>query len=871
MTASIPANKFVPPAVDLHIGPPLQAGERLSAIGKIWRLPSENSSGVELFSAADNAKILSQVLIKRGINSRSQAMAFLDSSHYQPTPPSQLPDIDKTVTRIKQAIAAQQHITIYGDYDVDGMTATSLLLTVLKQLGASVDFYIPNRLSEGYGLNLKAISVLAAKHRTKLIITCDCGIANFAEINFAKSLGTETIVLDHHTMPELMPPAIAIVHPKLLPAGHPLFELPGVGVAFKVCEALLNESGRQNEIEQLLDYVTLGMIADLVPLIGENRYLVQIGLPKLINSRRPGIKALLNQVRKKEDTDLVGFGLAPRLNAVGRLSDAKKAVELLTTDSQAEAEELAQQLALENARRQDLCDRIFTEADHMVRTKVDMIRDRAIAIFSEGWHHGVIGIVASRLVEQYHKPVFIGELDKENGIVKGSARSIVGLDLYEVLKSNQSLLAKWGGHKMAAGFTVDQDKAALFCQAIVATCNQILSQTPHNPVIEADAAVEPNDVTFDLVKQLARLAPFGMGNKKPVLYSKDFRCHSFAILGKEGKHHRLLLQAGNSSQHCQAILWNSKGILPSAGSDIEILFSPEINNYNNQERLQLIINDWRLQNLDDSANATSFAATTNSSPSSQRQNLEYVGNNGEGINRLPATQAVNQISVDRTLDDKDFLKVAANTSSQSDIPSAKWNDLRSDFPPQDVLHKAQKKFSEKLIIFNESSLSCDGVVCSDRLALTKADHLMIWHFPPSLTNFQEIISKTQPRHVYLLGAADPNADEAKPFLKRLLGLIKYAVKQKEGEVQDKKLAALMASTDMSLALALTILRKLNVIDWFSEAGTIFLDLLGEPTSQAEMLAEYNQLQNSLQAAKEFRQWCQGAEISTLQSNIYTLE
>ena len=306
--------------------------KNVTAKGKNWQLPNSDLLDSELMAVVDNREPLARLLHRRGIISGKQAKAFLNPEEYVATSPMELPDVDKAVVRISQAIALGEHITIYGDYDVDGVTATSLLITVLKKLGASVNYYIPNRLEEGYGLNLKAVSILASKHRTKLLITCDCGIGNFAEINFAKSLGVETVVLDHHMLPELMPPAVAIVHPKLLSDDHPLFDLPGVGVAYKVCEALLIDKGLEEEVKPLLDYVTLGMIADLVPLVRENRYLVQIGLPCLINSTRPGIRALLAQVRKSEDTDLVGFGLAPRINAVGRLADAKVAVELLTTD-----------------------------------------------------------------------------------------------------------------------------------------------------------------------------------------------------------------------------------------------------------------------------------------------------------------------------------------------------------------------------------------------------------------------------------------------------------------------------------------------------------------------------------------------------------
>ncbi len=347
-------------------------GNNLSARGKVWLVPKIAAAEAELVAAAGGSELIARLLARRGFDTAAKIGAFLDSTTYTYTSPMELPDVDKAVVRLTEAISMKEHITVYGDYDVDGVTGTSVLMTVLKRLGASVNYYIPHRTSEGYGLNLKAVSILASKQRTKLIVTCDCGVSNFAEINFARSLGVDSLVLDHHTMPEILPPAIAIVHPKRLPEDHPLFHLPGVGVAYKVCEALLIEHGYPEEVESLLDFVVLGMIADLVPLIGENRHIVRNGLTALLKSPRPGMQALLGQVQKSGDTDMVAFGIAPRINAVGRLADANTAVELLTTNDASVAENIAKQLQLENSRRQDLCEKIFMEADKMVQDKIDL-------------------------------------------------------------------------------------------------------------------------------------------------------------------------------------------------------------------------------------------------------------------------------------------------------------------------------------------------------------------------------------------------------------------------------------------------------------------------------------------------------------------
>lgn len=559
---------------------------------KIWKFPEESELSEGLLAAASGSEILAKLMIRRGIDTAEKAEAFLDPSNYEPTSPMAFAQMDKAIIRITQAIAQKEKITVYGDYDVDGVTATSVMLTVLKQLGANVDFYIPNRATEGYGLNLKAVSILASKQRTKLIITCDCGISNFSEINLAKSLGVETIIVDHHSMPELLPPAVAILHPKQFAEDHPLFHLPGVGVAYKLAEALLLDNKLPDEVAKLHDFVTLGMIADMVPLVKENRYLVQIGLPTLVNSPRAGIKALLDNTVKMDGTDIVGFGLAPRINAVGRLADAGLAVKLMTVEDETEAQELAQKLENENARRQELCEQIFFEADQKAKIALADSNDCAIAIYSPSWHHGVVGIVASRLVEKYHCPVFIAELDQEEGKIKGSARGVSGIDLYQILKANDSLMLKWGGHQMAAGFSAEAANADALCRALVDTCNRALAGQSQRPLLEIDLALSSDEVDLGLAKLIRKLGPFGMWNKKPVLAMESLQVLSSRPLGKEGKHHRLMLRSADGVQQFECVYWRSTQV-PGDGEEIDLAFSPDVNVFNNTERLQLVLNDWR--------------------------------------------------------------------------------------------------------------------------------------------------------------------------------------------------------------------------------------------------------------------------------------
>ncbi|MBX9877706.1 MAG: single-stranded-DNA-specific exonuclease RecJ [Candidatus Obscuribacterales bacterium] len=818
---------------------------------KSWKFPPDISVDASLIEAAFGSELLAKLLVRRGLKTAETAKTFLDAAKYTATSPFELPNIERALERIEKAIDGQEKITVYGDYDVDGVTATSVLLTVLKDLGAQVDFYIPHRTNEGYGLNLKAVSILASKNRTKLIITCDCGVSNFAEINFAKSLGVDTVVVDHHTMPELLPPASATIHPKLLREEHPLYNLPGVGAAYKLCEALLIKKGMPEKADELLDYVTLGMIADLVPLIDENRYLVQIGLPKLVASKRPGIKALLSQ-SKGSGTDIVGFGIAPRINAVGRLADANLAVELMTTADEAKAEELAKQLERENERRQELCEKINYAADQMVASTVNLANDRAIVIYDEGWHHGVVGIVASRLVEKYNCPVFIGELHKEDGMVKGSARSVDGVDLYAVLKENEHLLQKWGGHKMAAGFAVEVGKAEALRSGITEACNRMLNGKLRAATLDIDAQVAAKDVTMDLANLVAKIAPFGMANKKPVLVMRELTCVGVRALGKEGKHSRLMLRDTKESLPFEAVMWNSRGRIPADGQQIDVAFIPEINEYNGTKRLQLVLVDWRpvgeADSVDDDDSSTLLPVSTVVDAAKRSQ-----------------VAAVAQPVEAKTTDS---VNAQADSAAVPSVRSVKLNfkDLRDHNSPTGLVESAARKLGSTVAIFGESCLKIPGIDFADRTAIGSAKNLLLWQYPPSLKVFRDLIGSSV-REVYIVGGVPIESEDTKAFLKKLLGFVRFAVNKMEGKVPGEKLAVALGTTKMCVALGLTMLNKMGVLEWFAEDGVIYLDITGEPEEKPENIAEFRHLASSLKEVYEFRNWLKDSEFKEIQQAL----
>ena len=803
--------------------------------GNVWIFPENKTIPDAVLKLAHGNPVIAGLLVSRGYDTEESVREFLNVDDYKPTGPMELPDVDRAVRRITEAIQSGQHITIYGDYDVDGITATSTMLSVLKDLGADVDYYIPNRMNEGYGLNLKAVSILASKHKTKLIITCDCGVSNFSEINFAKSLGVDTLVLDHHTMPEVLPPAQAIVHPKLLSPSHPLYDLPGVGVAYKVAEALLEDAKMVDKADQLIDLVTMGMIADLVPLVRENRYIVRMGIAKLLETERVGLKALLSQVKQQKNTDLVGFGIAPRLNAAGRLSDANKAVELLTTDDETVAEEIASQLQKENTRRQELCEKIFAEADIKVQSDKELNKKKCIAIYDESWHHGVVGIVASRLVEKYHRPVFIGQLDKEEGIVKGSARGVSSLDLYEVLKDNEHLLSKWGGHKMAAGFSVEAGKADDLMRALVATCNRMLEGKPLTGEVKIDLVVESAEVDLALARKLLVLAPFGMGNRKPRLCMKSLSCTGVRPLGKEKKHSRITALSKSDGTEFECVFWNSNGNVPSIGETIDVAFTPEVNHFNNRDRLQLVLEDWR---------------STNSSGQYDPQKAQQSQTQTAGEPADIAGDAKASSDLSNLVD-------SISIPTRQDISAVKvvWRDLRAHEAPLDVLKRAVVKLKDDLVVFAETANALPNISFKGRLDLGPSNHLIIWQYPPSSEVLEMMLDVVKPKNVYLVGKRDGDFDEPAKFLKRLFGLVRYCVNKRDSMIEGEKLTSLMGADKLSTALGLSVLRNANLIDWFAEDGIINLDLMENGAGSFDESPEFNQLDLRLKEIKRFRDWC----------------
>jgi len=518
-----------------------------SHLRKRWHKPL-NRPSQELCEFCGD-ELIADILVNHGIHTIAQAKYYLPECEVAETEATEIPGLEKACQLITSAISQQQKITIYGDYDVDGTTSTALLHKALEELKAQeLDYYIPHRFREGYGLNPQTVRNLRERG-TDLLITCDCGITNIDEIQLANELGMKVIVTDHHSLPDKLPPAEAVLNPKQLASDHPLHWLPGVGVVYKLAQKLIGVASA----EKLLDFVALGMIADLAPLRAENRLLTRRGLKVLARTRRVGLRALLRENNCSLDEEAVGFAIAPRINAAGRLAEALDAVKLFLTEDETLASTLSKQLSSQNQQRQKLCQDIYDEAVNEIENNYDVTQERVLMIAKEGWHHGVVGIVASRLVEKYNLPVFMGVLDNQQ--VKGSARGIKALDLFEEMNSQAELFERFGGHKMAAGFSMTEQNWQKFHQQLKDTLKDKLKPDDLQATLSLSAVLSTDQMKADNLKKIFRLAPFGFGFPKPVFSLIDGAEFVRAQpIGRQGLHHKIWLRLMNG-QIIETILW----------------------------------------------------------------------------------------------------------------------------------------------------------------------------------------------------------------------------------------------------------------------------------------------------------------------------
>lgn len=575
---------------------------------KRWRIASYDAARVAaLGRAAGVPQVVAQLLLSRGICDPDGVRQFLDVKLSGLRDPEELPGARQAAELLHQAIRAGRRITIYGDYDADGMTATAILLMCLKLLGAKADYYIPNRIDEGYGLNHDALKTIAGQGGD-VVITVDCGITSVAEAETARELGLTLIITDHHQCAERLPQVAAIVHPGLPNGTYPFPGLCGAGVALKVAWALCQQASEAKRVSEALrtylmravGLAAIGTIADVVPLIDENRILARHGLNCLRHYPTPGLLALekVTGLDKKPalECEDVGFTIAPRLNAAGRLGQAPLAVELLTTDSAERAQKLAEFIHGLNDQRQTLERSVYRAAHKIAEEKYDPAQSAALVLAGRGWHAGVIGIVAGRLAEQYHRPTILISLDELGAKpAMGSGRSVNGFNLHAALAACDEHLVCHGGHEAAAGLTIDERAIDAFRRDFCAYAEASISEEERIAELFVDAETPLTALTHQTVRQIENLAPFGCGNERPMLCTSEVRlAEPPRRIGTNGHHLSLRLE-----QHGVALRGVAFGggdweqDLIDANGPLSIAFKPVINSFRGRQTVEMHIADWR--------------------------------------------------------------------------------------------------------------------------------------------------------------------------------------------------------------------------------------------------------------------------------------
>lgn len=785
------------------------------ALPRSWRAYPEITLPPELLHLVDGNILIAQMLMRRGFHSPEAARVFLDPSAYIPASSLALPGMEKAVDRLRKAFHHAERICVWGDFDVDGQTATALLVSALRSLGANVSFHIPIRAQESHGISLPALQK-QIETGVDLILTCDTGITAHEAVKVAAEQGIDTIITDHHALPAQLPPAYAIVSPRLLDeTEHPLTTLPGVGVAYKLIEALLACFDATNTCQDYLDLVALGIVADAAILVKDTRYLLQRGLQKLQNLSRPGLIALLETAGIQAGSmneETISFVIAPRLNAVGRLSDANPMVDFLTTSNLGAARMQAQIIESLNAQRKLLTAQIFKAALALIEREPALLEPAALVLNYPTWHAGVIGIIASRLVDYFHKPVVLFS-SPQGEVARGSARSIPGIDITRAIASQAHLLVSFGGHPMAAGLSIQPENIAEFRQGLArAVEDQIAaagtSTAEFENLLLYDAEIPLSALTPQFIEQIERLAPFGPGNPAPVLIARNLAIQSYQTIGEHEEH--LLVRLVDPEAFVQDVIWWQAGIL--AGDIAQIL--PE--------------------------GTFDLAYSVHSCDYKGQRSIQV-----EWIEARPAFQAA--------------------LALQPKIPTRQVVDYRYVASPLEELRKLIS--NPGLQIWREGApengfTDIEREKCRDRFHLTACSSLVIWTIPPGRTEMIEALDRAKPQTVHFFGN-QPDYDQPKAFMERLAGLIKYSLRHPDQPLTLSALAVALAHRLPTVQLGLTWLEARGAITiQMNEGGRIAIfPGAGQPIPDLKQVEA--RLRQALDETSAFRSYYLRADLNSL--------
>jgi single-stranded-DNA-specific exonuclease len=775
---------------------------------KKWIEPAEDRTPQDLRAFVGGHALVAKILYERGLTSIEAAQAFLDPAAFQPTPPLDWPGMEGAARRIEQAIQTGQRICVWGDFDVDGQTSTALLVSTLAELGASVTYHIPLRERESHGVNLGVLKELHAQEGLGLVLTCDTGIAAHEAIDYANSIGLDFVVSDHHELPPQLPAAHAIVNPRLLPPGHPAGSLPGVGAAYKLAQELYRRAGQPEAVERHLDLVALGIVADVATQTGETRYLLQRGLVALRNPQRAGLKALLEMADLQPSgitEEHIGFVIAPRLNALGRLSDANPIVEFFTTDDMGRARVLANQLEGLNARRKLLTDQVFQAAQAQLEGDPALLEGPALVLSHPAWPAGVIGIVASRLVERYNRPAILISAPPGEA-ARGSARSVEGCNITQAIAAQANLLLGYGGHAMAAGLSLETERIPEFRRALQLSLAQTLGEEHKQPALRIDGYLPLAELLPELAADFERLSPFGAGNPALILSSPGLRLRSHSAIGRGDEHLQLILEDEAGRAH-KVIWWQGAAWeLPEAtleGQPFDLAYNVRMGNYRGARQIQVEFVDLRFRPETDPIQ----------------------------IQELAPVQVI---------------------------------DLRGQSHPRLRLEQILK--DEQCQVWAEGqalgTLEKQGIPVQDRYHLAPAPSLAIWTIPPGRQELVSALQAVSPRDVYIFGI-QAGTDQPSEFLTRLSGLVKYSLKAKEGRLYLPALAAATAQTEATVRKGLAWLETGGHIQLLETGGEDILVCQGQGVAIAEMGMIEGQLRVMLAEASAFRAYFARAEAEGL--------
>jgi single-stranded-DNA-specific exonuclease len=769
-----------------------------------WSEPQAVDVPPALRTAVAGHPLVSKTLVRRGIVEAAAARAFLDPGCYSPTPPTELPGIVRAAKRLERAVAHGERVWVWGDFDVDGQTSTTILVSTLRELGASVRYHIPNRGREGHGVNLPVLKRIVAAG-ADVVLTCDTGITAREPIAYAQAEGVDVIVTDHHDLPRPgrpadLPEAYAVTDPKMLPETHPLRELPGVGVAYKLAELLYDRAGQAGGADQYLDLLALGIVADVAVQTGDVRYLLQRGLRALRYTERLGLQVLMEIAELNPQwltEEHIGFELAPRLNALGRLADATPAVEFLTTADVERARILAHELDGLNARRKMMCDQVMQGAEAQIERDPSLLEQGALVLSHRAWPGGVIGIVAGRLAEKYHRPtILIAAPPGEPA--RGSARSIPGCDISAAIAKQGEMLGGFGGHPMAAGLSIDAEWIPQFRRALSRTVRDTCARAlAEKPVLQIDGYLDLADLSLEFVEQMERLAPFGAGNPPLTLATRRLSLKGHTTVGRLGEH--LKITVADDEGVTQTVLWWRAEELALPQGRFDLAYAVRASDYRGQPDVQL-----------------------------------------EWIDARP----IEEPGVARRLE----------------RPAVEVLDYRCVSDPRGELDRLQAGID--VLVWSEGRAPVDG---QDRYGLEPAGSLAIWTTPPGGRELRAALARVSPTVVYLF-AIDPGLDRPQSFLTHLARLAKRAMTRSGGAVELSALAAATAQREETVRAGLSWLEAQGHVIVLEESPHRVRLAPGDGSTKDDLSTIVERLRALLEETRAYRAHVARANADALINN-----